>query len=155
SLQTLVDEYLAVNGSTSGVECRVVITGTRRGYVIVGGDEDVQFAFGPAIGQSGSSDSGVSVAAIRTDPGGGIRPIGVCAVERTLNLNPSTGSPYSLHADVIEGAKQSDGQTLVQPVDAFLSKEHLKKDIDGCGVADASGQRGQLDLGNNGGGDGG
>ncbi len=152
---TVAQAFLTKNGETAFLQCRVVVTDSNRGYVLVGGNKDVDFNFGPAIGQNSGAVNGVSAAAIRTDLGGGLRPLGLCSVESTLNVNPADGQPFSIKDDVINGATGADG-SLVTPVDAVVQMEHLKKDQGNCKLTDlASGNRGQLDLGNNGGGNGG
>lgn len=144
----LATEFLKANGETVENGCRVEVTGRRRGYVVIGGLEDVDYAFSGAVGQKSGRVSGVSASVARVDSGGGLRPIGVCAVESSLNVDGS-GDPFSMHDDVIDAPKNGDG-VLDQPIDMVLKKDHLKKDEDSCDVEDAAGQRGQLDLGNDG-----
>lgn len=139
--QSVADTFLAKNGGTTGDECRVQVTGPRRGYVVVGGLEDVEYAFAGAVGQPRGRVSGVSASVARVDFGGGLRPLGLCAGESTINSGPD--GPYNLTDDVLDAPKSSDG-TLDDEIDAVIALEHLDRDS-GCSVQ-AAGRRGQLNL---------
>lgn len=135
-------EYLERNGETVADGCRVRVTGPRRGYVVIGGLEDVEYAFSGVVGQQSGRVHGVSASVARVDSGGGLRPIGLCATETTINSAPD-GEPYDLSEDLLNASKGDDG-TLDVAVDAVIALEHLDRDS-GCEVT-ASGQRGQLNL---------
>lgn len=141
---TVFADYLDRNGATVEDGCRVVVTGRRRGYVVVGGLEDVPYALSGAVGQASGRVSGVSASVARVDSGGGLRPIGLCEAERSINVDPDTGAPYSMAADVVSAPVDGDGY-LDEPVDMVIGLQHLNSDSDDCSVG-APGQRGQLDF---------
>lgn len=138
----LARRFLKINGETLDDGCRVEVTGPRRGYVVIGGTEVVDYAFGPAVGRSSGRVSGVSASVARVDSGGGLRPIGLCDAETSINVDEE-GRPYTMEDDVLGGERDADGY-LVSPVDMVLALDHLIRDI-GCSVL-APGQRGQLNL---------
>lgn len=140
----LAERFLTENGGTLDDGCRVVVTGPRRGYVVIGGQESVDYAFGPVVGQDSGTVSGVSASVARVDAGGGLRPIGVCGFETSINVDPVTREPYSVEEDVLEAARDGDGY-LDQPVDMVLAVNHLIRDA-ACSPIWAPGQRGQLDF---------
>ena len=84
NVQAAVDDYLLRNGESSRVDCKVARTSFKEGYVLVSADEIVDYAFAPAIGLDSGSVSGVSVAAIEVNNGGGLRPVGICGATETL-----------------------------------------------------------------------
>lgn len=139
TVQDAVDDYLGRNGGSSGLDCGVVRTGVRRGYVVVSADEIVEFAFGPAIGAASGSVAGVSVAAIQERPGGGgLRPVAVCADTSTLDGTASDVRDLILEATSTGGVLNGGlGRDLTFAVDKV-------NDQDGCGIA--TGNFGQLDL---------
>lgn len=161
TVEDVARTFLSANGRSvpASFPCEVIVTADKTGYVAVGADGAVDYSFGRAVGQSRGTTSGASLAAIKADPGGGIRPIGVCQFEQSLNDDPSDGSAYDITVDVIDAPKTADPDgnmtQLVTPVDVLLEKNHLKKSENACGTDDGAGQRGQLDLDGNGGGNGG
>lgn len=140
--QTLATSYLLRNGNTVDDGCRIEVTGPRRGYVVIGGQEDVEYAFSGAVGQDFGTVRGVSASVARVDSGGGLRPIGLCSVETTINVDGS-GNPYSMQDDVLNGPRDDDGY-LDTRLDMVIALDHLVRDAS-CSVG-APGQRGQLDL---------
>lgn len=158
NVRDIAFNYLAVNRRSvakATFPCEFVITATNSGYVVVGADETVDYAFGQAIGQVSGSVDGVSIAAVESNPGGGVRPIAMCAFESSLN-EKAPGVSYSIATDVLTAPSTLDpdgSRKLVTPVDIVIEKNHLKKSVNACGTDDAAGQRGQLQFGT--GGDGG
>lgn len=140
TVQSAVDDYLDRNGGSSGLDCQVVRTGARRGYVLVSADEIVEFAFGPAIGTASGSVAGVSVAAIQEHAGGGgLRPLAVCADGSTLGGTATDVRRLIEEAeDAPDGVLNSGlGRDLTFAIDKANEEE-------GCGVA--TGNFGQLDM---------
>lgn len=147
TVQQVVNDYLSRNGSSNPVDCRVARSGINQGYVVVSADEVVPYKFATAVGQQSGRVGGMSVAARATGLGGGLRPVGICAVERSLN-EKSPGTNYAIETDILsQGTLDARGvKVLGTPITVVMEKEHLKKDVDACNTGDASGQRGQVNF---------
>ena len=113
TVQDAVTNYLTRNGGSSGVLCKVVRTGTKQGYVLVSADETVDYQVANAFGQTGGSVGGVSVAAVRSDPGGGLRPIGICSAMTTLEHSDYPELSLEDLADGAAGGYALDGSGYV------------------------------------------
>lgn len=160
-VQEVVDYFLEENGESQPVECKVVRTGFKTGYVVVSADEIVDYKFAPAFGQSAGGVSGASVAAIEVDAGGGLRPVGICGAMEGMDGvdgypeialsdlwdSRDSGVPvdggYSLDADgyVIDSAGVRNPFTARYPI------EKVKGGSCGGGDANGAGNFGKLDFG--------
>lgn len=149
TVEDVARDYLQKNDRTvpASFPCDVEVAGPNSAYVVVGATETVEYAFGELVGQSSAPVSGASIAAVNSSVGGGVRPIGLCARELSLNNKPSSSVPYSMTDDVLNGAKGADGM-LTTSVSMVLEIEHLKNSAT---CDSASGQRGQVDFDGKGG----
>jgi hypothetical protein len=162
SLQTLVDDYLSRNGQSVRLTCLVYRTGFKQGYVVVSANESVRYAFGPAVGQAEGAVRGASVAAIDVDPGGGLRPIGICGstvslkvVDRTSFVEFSLSGLASLTGS---GGYKTDAAGYIVPtsggapteIDGRFAIEFVKGgSCKGAGGPAGSGNFGKLAFGGN------
>ncbi|WP_436795472.1 pilus assembly protein TadG-related protein [Actinospongicola halichondriae] len=156
TVRAAVDDYLSRNGGSSYVDCKVVRTSFREGYVVVSADEIVEYAFAPAIGINEGDVAGASVAAIEVNSGGGLRPVGICALtttmagvsgypEITLNdLYNTTSAGYDLDAD---GYVVPVGDTTRTTVTARFAIDKVKGGECTGASGGGSGNFGKLDFG--------
>lgn len=80
TVEDVADRYLTENGQSVLGTCQIFFgtAGGNETYLTVEASDNVEFAFGKAIGQEGGSTGGVSSARAGSASIGGIYPIGVC-----------------------------------------------------------------------------
>ncbi|MFP5320527.1 MAG: pilus assembly protein TadG-related protein [Acidimicrobiia bacterium] len=158
NVQQAVDDYLTRNGDSNPVDCKVARTSFREGYVIVAADEIVDYAIGPALGIDSGEVNGVSVAAIEANPGGGLRPVGICGAmvsmagvsgypEVSLNALATTGSG-GFELDASGNVVSTSAPTTPTTFTARFPIEHVKGGS--CNATtgpSGSGNFGKLDFG--------
>lgn len=153
-VQEAVEEYLKRNGDSQPVDCKVVRSNFKEGYVVVSANEIVDYAFGPALGLENGGVSGASVAAIEVDTGGGLRPIGICGA--MVSLKGVTGYPELALGDVADGSdlnygRGTDGYIFDKNTASettFTARFPIEKVKGGsCGDDGGAGNFGQLDFG--------
>ena len=156
NVRQAVDDYLARNGGSDFVDCKVARTSFREGYVVVSADEIVDYAFAPAIGVDSGDVAGASVAAIEVNSGGGLRPVGICALTETMagvagypeitldDLYNSSSGGYELDGD---GYVVSVGDTARTTVTARFAINQVKGGECAGASGGGSGNFGKLDFG--------
>lgn len=144
TVERVARDFLLENGGSTFLECWIVPDGLGSGYVTVTATEDVEYAFGKAVGQDSGSVGGTSSAAYTLDLGGGLRPIGVCKTSNSLDV-PSLDFSTLLAPLAASGAIAPAG---VPHFSITLSVEKLDGEDAECGIA--PGHFGQIDFADDG-----
>lgn len=161
NVEQAVDDYLLRNGESNPVDCKLARTDYKQGYIVVSADEIVDYSFGPALGVDSGSVSGLSVAAVEVNDGGGVRPIGICGRMEPLDGvsgYPSSFSLEELRAGItadVEGTPHTYGldpsgyvltDAVRKPYRARLPIDKVKGGACGDGTHAGSGNFGKLDF---------